>query len=104
MDIAECRRDFGKCHESPKLDSLRQKKFLLLLDRANINDSSTKLPPAPAAPAVDTNAVERKRLQDALTNCNSAIDSIEAQNQRFCSWCFWTKISNTILIDVIVCY
>ena len=77
MDTA--RVGFAKTDESPLLDSLRQKKFLLLLDRANINDSSTKLPPAPAAPAVDTNAVERKRLQDALTNCNSAIDSIEAQ-------------------------
>ena len=77
MDTA--RVGFAKTDESPLLDSLRQKKFLLLLDRANINDSSTKLPPAPAAPAVDANAVERKRLQDALTNCNSAIDSIEAQ-------------------------
>ena len=48
---------FAKTNESPLLDSLRQNKFLLLLDRANINDNITKLPPAPAAPAVDTRAV-----------------------------------------------
>ena len=79
MDIAECRRDFGKCHESPKLDSLRQKKFLLLLDRANINAKVAALPAPPAAPAADLHAVERQRLADALTACNSEIASIEAQ-------------------------
>ena len=79
MDIAECRRDFGKSHESPKLDSLRQKKFLLLLDRANINAKIAALPAAPAAPAADLQAVERQRLADALTACNSEIASIEAQ-------------------------
>ena len=79
MDIAECRRDFGKSHESPKLDSLRQKKFLLLLDRANINAKVAALPAPPAAPAADLHAVERQRLADALTACNSEIASIEAQ-------------------------
>ena len=79
-ELAKCRKEYyEKNHESPLLDSLRQKKFLLLLDRANINDKIAKLPAAPAAPAADLNAGERKVLQDALANCNSAINSIETQ-------------------------
>ena len=70
---------FAKTDESPKMDSLKQKKFLLLLDLANIKAKITALPAAPVAPAVDLNAVERKNLQDSLETCNSAIESIESQ-------------------------
>ena len=73
------RVQFSKSDESPKIDSLRQKKFLLLLDLANVKAKITALPAAPAPPAVDLNAVERKRLQDCLETCNSAIESIETQ-------------------------
>ena len=77
--MEEARKGFAKSVDSPKIDNLRQKRFLLLLDLANIKAKTTALPAVPAAPAHDLHAVERQRLADALKNCNSEIASIEAQ-------------------------
>ena len=75
----EARVGLAKSDEGSKIDSLKQKKFLLLLDLANIKADTTALPPAPAAPAADLHAVKRKRLQDSLTQSKLELASIEAQ-------------------------
>ena len=75
----QCRKEFGKSHESPLLDSLRQKKFLLLLDSSNINVKIKALPAKPAQGQADPHAAERQILQTSLDTCNSEIASIEEQ-------------------------
>ena len=79
MDIDAARIGLATPGVSPKIDSLKQSKFLLLLDLANIKADIKALQPAPNPPAVDLHAVERKRLQDALTTCNAEIASVEEQ-------------------------
>ena len=68
---------FSKGDNSPTIDSLKQKKFLLYIDRDNINAQIKALPRVPDGDQVDPNAVERQRLDAALTRCNAEIVSAD---------------------------
>ena len=75
MDAA--RKGLASCIESsPKLESLKSKRFLILLDIANIKASIKDLP-AIVAGQPDAKAVERARLTEALTEANTTLASIE---------------------------
>ena len=77
MDAA--RKAFLSSDESsPKLEALRSKRFLILLDIGNIK-TKIKDFPAVAEGQPDANAAEKARLNSALTEANTTLVSIETQ-------------------------
>ena len=75
----ELRKNFSSSTSFPtKVDSLKQKKFVLFLDRDVINGKLKALPAVPAQGTVDTHAAERKVLNDSLAVCNAEIVALEA--------------------------